>query len=176
MVVGGIVLGAPIMQFVFGESYIPGTLTFQILMFTLIFVTAGTMIGNYILAYDRQKDVAKFVAFASLGNIFFNYILIQPLGIAGAAIATIIVQSFYNIIMWRFAKGINNFHILTHIKKMALASFVMGLIAYVINLTHMHVLFNITISGLAYLGMLFVLKEPIVKEVLLTLKASKRQD
>ncbi|MFA6365058.1 MAG: flippase [Candidatus Paceibacterota bacterium] len=170
LAVGGIVLGVPIVAFVFGSEYLPGALTFQILMATLLFVFPGTLIGNYILGYNRQRDVAKFVAFASIGNAVFNYIFITPFGIAGAALATIVVQSFYNFFMWRFAKKIHNFQTLYHLKKIGVATLIMGIAAFLMNLVGFHILVTIALSGLLYIGVLVILKEKITHEILLIVR------
>ena len=170
---GGIVLGNPIMRIVFGSEYMPGALTFQILMATILFVFPGTLIGNYILGHDRQGEVAKFVGFASLGNIIFNYLFIIPFGIAGAAAATIVVQIFYITFMWRFAKHMEDFHTFKHLKKIGLATLAMGIIAYVMNSAGIHVLITIPVSGLFYLGTLMALKEPVLIEALATLRSAR---
>jgi len=168
--VGGIILGTPIMAFVFGAKYVPGALAFKILIGAIIFVFPGALIGNYILGYDRQRDVAKFVAFASLGNIILNYLLIRPFGIAGSALATTAVQSLFYVFLWQFSKKIHNFHTFRHLKKIGVATLAMGIVAFLMNLVGIHVLAIIAFSGLLYFGMLFVLKEPIIDEVLLIIR------
>ncbi|MFA6407390.1 MAG: flippase [Candidatus Paceibacterota bacterium] len=170
LVTGGIILGVPIMAFVFGNDYLPGALTFQILIGTALFVFPGTLIGNYILGHDRQRDIAKFAAIASVGNIVLNYIFIIPFGIAGAALATIIIQAFYNLFLWRFAKKVHNFHTLRHLKKIAIATVTMGVAALFMNIAGAHVLITIATSILLYMGVLVALKEKIMHEILLVVR------
>lgn len=172
--VGGVVLGAPIMRFVFGEQYALGIASFQILMATVLFVFPGALIGNYIVAHNRQGDIAKFVMFASLGNALFDYLFIPRLGIAGSSVATFIVQLFYNAFMWRFAKQIGDFHTLRHIVKIGAASLAMGILAVALSVTGMHVLITIAISSIAYLGILVLIKEPTIMEVIATVRAARR--
>lgn len=173
LTVGGIVLGASGMRFVFGADYMPATLTFQILMATLLFVFPGTLVGNFILAHHKQKEVAGWVGLAALMNAILDYILIIPFGIAGCAAATLIVAIGFNYIMTHFAQREVPFHVLAHIKIPLIASLAMGGIAYALNAAGINILMTILACGTLYLGLLFVLKEPVIAEALATLRSAR---
>lgn len=175
LVVGGIILGKPIIAFVFGANYLPGTLAFQILISTILVVFPGLIVGNSIFAHNRQRDITKFIVFASLGNILLSYILIKPFGIVGAALTAIIIQLFYNLSLWTFAKKISNFHTMRHLKKIGIASLIMGMVAFVMNIVSIHVLITIAIAGLIYLGTLYAVKEPIIDEIVTIIKGARGQ-
>lgn len=170
LTVGGIVLGEGIMRFVFGTAYLPATLTFQIFMATILFVFPGTLIGNFILAHHKQRDVALYVGTAALMNVVLDYVLIIPFGIAGAAVATLIIAIAFNSIMNRFAQGILPFRLFYHVKTPLIASLVMGLLSYRFMLLGMHTATNILVSMLIYGVMLIILKDPVIEDAKLLLK------
>ena len=78
-------------------------------MATILIVYPSTLIGNAIFAYDQQKSFITFVLTAAIGNVVFNFLLIPPLGIEGAAISTIFTQLITNALIWRKAKKITGF-------------------------------------------------------------------
>ncbi|MDO8557250.1 MAG: flippase [Candidatus Jorgensenbacteria bacterium] len=162
---GGIVLGKPIILFLYGAEYLPGAAVFQILISTVLVVFPGMLLGNLILAYDRQKSVAVYVALTSIGNVVLDVLLLPLLGIAGVALSTLAVQIMYNIFLWNLAKKINFFRALFHIRKSFIASVLMGIVAYFLNRLGFHVLITIAASGAAYLICLYLLKEHIVGEI-----------
>jgi len=162
---GGIVLAEPIISFVFGAEYLPAAGAFRILCATLLIVFPGTLLGNLVLAYNRQKEVVWFVAAGGIGNILFNALLIPPFGIVGCSIATIIAQLVDNGAMWRFVKKASNFRTLTHLKKIVPAGLLMAAVAFGLNALHLHVLLTIALSGIIYLGALAIFKENVIEQV-----------
>lgn len=108
LAVGGVMLANPIIATFYGNEYLPAVTTFQILMTTLLIVYPSTLIGNAIFAFDHQKSFVVFVVVAALGNVFFNALLIPPMGIEGAAISTLITQLITNALIWRKIKTITN--------------------------------------------------------------------
>ncbi|OGY62934.1 MAG: hypothetical protein A2745_03735 [Candidatus Harrisonbacteria bacterium RIFCSPHIGHO2_01_FULL_44_13] len=109
VVILGIAFAPLIINILFGAEYSPAILTFQILMATILIVYPSTLIGNAIFAYDQQKSFITFVLTAAIGNVVFNFLLIPPLGIEGAAISTIFTQLITNALIWRKAKKITGF-------------------------------------------------------------------
>jgi len=170
MVMGGIVLGSQIIGFLYGQEYLPATLPFQILLLTTLIIFPGTIVGNYIFAYDQQKRLAPNTFIGSLSNVIFNAILIPRYGIFGAALATVFAQTLYNGLNWRFAKKINNFHTLRHLKKIISATLIMGLMAFIFQKTGLGLIPNIIISIGTYFAALYFLKEKILLEVLESIK------
>lgn len=114
----GILFPGTIMNLLFGAEYAPGIFAFQILMLSVLIVYPSTLIGNAIFAYDHQKAFVGFVLVAVLGNVVFNFILIPPFGIEGAAIATVLTQLLTNTLIWRRAKKITGLRIWPAIKSL----------------------------------------------------------
>jgi O-antigen/teichoic acid export membrane protein len=97
----GLVSAQPIIALLFGSEYLPAVAAFKILLLTVLIVFPSTILTNAIFAYDRQKSFVIFAASAFIGNIVFNFLLIPPLGIKGAAISTILTQLITNGLIWR---------------------------------------------------------------------------
>ncbi|MBN2197986.1 flippase [Candidatus Wolfebacteria bacterium] len=172
LVIGGIILGKPIINFLYGNEYLPGALSFQVLLLTILIVFPQILLGNLVLVYNKQKKIAGYMFFASISNIVFNALLIPKFGIIGAAIATVIVQISYNILIWNMIKKVSHFKTLKNLKKIFLASIIMGIISFFLNKIGIHLIINITISAGFYLGLLFILKEKILEEGLILFKKS----
>ncbi len=119
VIIAGLIFASQIITILFGAEYAPAILTFRILILTIAIVYPSTLIGNAIFAYDHQKAFLKFALAAIFGNVFFNAILIPPLGIEGAAISTVVTQLITNALIWRKMKGINHFSVWTEIKRQA---------------------------------------------------------
>ena len=162
--VGGIVLAESIIRFVYGNAYIPSVLTFQILLGTVLFIFPGIITGNLIFAYDQQRKILKYTGLTSLGNVIFNVLLIPPLGIAGAAIATLAMQIMYNNLTLRVAKSLLPIRIFPRLKSILVAGVIMGGVAYFLNRSHIHVLITIGVASILYLGLLFLMRNRLIYE------------
>lgn len=172
--VGGIVLGGPIMDLIYGSEYFAGALVFQILILTVLINFPSSMALNLIMVYDRQRKMANYVIVTSAINFVLNLVLIPKFGIAGAAIATLVAHLIYRSLAWRMIKKINDFKTLVFIKKITIAAVVMGIFSFLLETIGIPVLANIAASALLYFAGLYLMKEPLVKEFLLTAKAIKR--
>ncbi|MEK7612068.1 MAG: oligosaccharide flippase family protein [Patescibacteria group bacterium] len=104
----GLVFARHIIVILFGPTYTPAIVSFEILMLTILIVYPSTLLGNAIFAYNQQRKFILFVVVALIGNIIFNFLLIPRFGIAGSAIATALTQLITNILIWRSIKKINN--------------------------------------------------------------------
>lgn len=173
MAIGGIILGSPIIKFIYGNEYLPGTSSFQVLATTMIIIFPSTLIGNAILAFNKQKSAIIYMSVAAFGNMFFNAILIPRYGIVGSSIATLISQAISNVIAWMVIKKVNDFKIFIHIKKIIFSSIIMGTFSYFLNILGINVLLNIAISSFIYFLMLFILKEKLLEETKSLIKMIK---
>ncbi len=170
IVVGGIILAGPIINFLYGQEYMPGVSTFKILLVTILIIFPQSLLLNMVIAHNKQNKIGIYVGMASVGNIIFNYLLIPKFGIAGAAWATVIVQIMYSALTWNMVKKMSPFNTVSNLKKIFIASVCLGVIAFALNLLNLPVLLNIIISAGAYLLILFTLKEPIVIEGISAIK------
>jgi O-antigen/teichoic acid export membrane protein len=164
MLIGGIILAEEIIILLFGNQYIGATLAFQLLLFTFIFVFPGSIIENVIFAFNQQRIFLISIIGGSLINVVFDLLLIPPYGIAGSAVATILSLLFSKGYSYYRFKKIINFQILNQLNKIIFASLVMGITTLILASLNINVLVNIGISGLVYAAVLFLLKEPLLKE------------
>ncbi len=165
LAVGGILLGQPVMRLIFGTEYLGATLTFQLLLLTMLLVSPGNIVGNAIFAYNRQKIFLVSVGAGAITNVVLDLLLIPPYGIAGSAAATIVAQIAANGYVWIKLKEIIPFKTLPFLGKITLASLGMGIAIYGLMLLHWNVI-PIVARGIAvYAGLLFVLKEPLLQMI-----------
>lgn len=171
--VGGIILGAPIIEFLYGKEYLPATLSFQILLSTIVLLFPNMLLTNMIFAHNQQKKLAWFIGTGALANIVFNSLLIPKFGIAGSSIATFIAQFANNYLTWQAAKKLNDFKTIANIKKITVSAIAMGILCFIFNYFGLNVLINIAISSIIYFLILFLLKEKLVEEVRSLFKLAK---
>lgn len=171
---GGLILGRPIMNFLYGSEYDGGTLAFKILTITVLIIFYGGLFSNLILARDQQRKNAVFAGLASLANIVFNAALIPFWGIAGAAISTLLVQTLYYGLMWKTLFKISPFNVAPNIKKIIPATAIMGIFAFLMNCFSINVILNIAASMIVYFGLLFAFKESFTLEAKKIMKIFKK--
>jgi O-antigen/teichoic acid export membrane protein len=164
LVAGGLVLSHDFIKILYGTEYLPAIPVFQILLFTVLLVFPGTLIGNAIFCYDKQKSLIGYFLLGTLGNVFFNFLLIPLWGINGAALATIGTQIISNGFSWQKMKKINNFHTLRHLLKIIAATILMSSFAWGLNILGANFFINLLISILIYFGFLYLLKESLIME------------
>ena len=104
LTVGGVILGTPIMAFVFGTPYAIGGNAFKLLMIGLLFDFPTAVISNAIFAYNHQKSLIITSAIGGAANVAFDLLLIPRFGITGSAVATLIAQGLSNWYLWHMMK------------------------------------------------------------------------
>lgn len=170
MAVGGVILGKSIMTFLYGQEFISGTLSFQLLISTLIFAFPLPFLGNYVFAFNEQKRTIISTGLGALGNVVFNILFIPRWGGPGSAVSTILAQLLNVGALWFINKRIKNYHTLKHIYKIVAATIVMAVTTLLMAHFGINVLLNIIISALLYLGILYILREKLIKESLMVFK------
>lgn len=113
----GFLLATPIITLVFGAAYATAIPAFKLLMLTILIVYPGTLLGNAVFAYDKQKSFLTFVLVAIVGNAAFNFLLIPSYGIIGAAGATVITQLITNALVWRKMRRVMGLRVIPSIRR-----------------------------------------------------------
>lgn len=170
IVVGGIILAKSLTLFLYKEEYLSSVISFRILLLTVLLAFPGIIIGNLGLAYNRQKDFAKYVGLAAFANAVGDAIFIPIFGIAGSAAVTVAAQLITNGFQWRLIKKINNFYTFRYLKKITAAACLMGIATLILDYWGVHVILNIGISALIYLVMLYMFKESALQELIMTVR------
>ena len=165
MTIGGVILGKELILLFFGARYIEATLTFQLLLLTLIPVFLGLIIGNVVFAYDMQKIFIKTTAIGAILNTALDFVFIPPYGIWGSAIATIIADVAANSYTWIWVNKIVRINIFKNSLKIIFSAVLMGLIVWELKSLGVNVLLILLSGVLTYFISLIALKEPLLKSI-----------
>ncbi len=176
LIFGGLILGENLITTLFGKEYLSATIAFQILLTTIILIFPGMFIGNAVFAYNEQKNFIGFLALGAIGNVVLNYLLIPKYGIEGSAIATLGAQILSTGFVWIKMKKINYFTIFPHLVKVFIASAIMSLAVWIIKIFGVNIFINIASSSIIYFGMLYALKEPLLRELKLIFLSAKNNN
>jgi len=163
LALGGIILGDQIISLLFGSQYLPATLSFQILMITILVIFPSVIVSNSILAHEQQKNFITFSMIGAVGNIVFNLALIPSFGIAGASASTVITQIISNYFIWHKMQSINPFSVLPNIKKIIISAVLMSVFALIFKTIGIPLLINIVLSALFYFLLLKLQKEKLLE-------------
>lgn len=101
MLVGGVLLGDKLLYYFYGAEFGSGYTTMVILLIVQIVNIFQFFFTSYLSALDHLKDLFKITIVAVAANIVVNAILIPMIGIAGAAIATLVTMGLNAVLaMW----------------------------------------------------------------------------
>lgn len=163
--VGGIILAPQIIAYVFSSAYLPAAPSFQILLLTLAADFSMNILAYAALAYNHQKILMVYTAIAASLNVVFDLLFIPRWGITGSAWATFIAQVTSIIYLWRSLKRLNRFEILPRLKSSIFATGIMAMVVVGLKLLSVHVLLAIGAGVATYLGILVLLREPLLNEI-----------
>ena len=93
MLILGTIFAAQIIGLIYGDGYQESVVVFQILLWSVAAVLLNGLFGRCLLGCDRQKYYLLCVSAGTLVNLILNFILIPPLGIKGAAMATVAAET-----------------------------------------------------------------------------------
>ena len=113
-----IVFGEIILRTVFGTEYVLGYLPLAILSIGQLANSFFGPVGYLLNMTGHERDTARGVAIAAACNILLNLTLIPKYAMSGAAAATAISLSVWNVLLWRSARmrlGINTLALSTRI-------------------------------------------------------------
>jgi O-antigen/teichoic acid export membrane protein len=166
LAVGGALLAGPLIVAFYGQAYLPAASSFLILCLTFFSLFPAALIINAAFALDRQKSFIFYSVIAILANIVLDIVFIPIWGIAGSALATLLVQIFMFIYVIGVMRKIDHFDFFQGLKKIATSSLLMAgfiILARRIGLDFWLVLI---LAGSVYFGSLALLKEPLLKTFL----------
>ena len=109
--IGGIVLGAWIIEYLYKGKFAGAISVFQILCVLILFSSITNLAGQTLEAMGKQKIVMKINLIAALFNVIANLLLIPKFGIKGAAFTTITTECMILIIQMWYGKKYNVFHL-----------------------------------------------------------------
>ncbi|MFW9875781.1 MAG: flippase [Candidatus Thorarchaeota archaeon] len=158
---GGTMLALPIINLLYGQEYLDGTLAFQILVWTAAIIYISIVYGNSLQACDRQKISLIGVGIGAGINIILNFILIPYFSLNGAAIATLLTELLVFIFMYFQLNKFAKVNFARYILKPFIASIIMCGLLYILK--DLHVILLILIGAACYFSIMIVIKG-LVKE------------
>lgn len=170
LAVGGFLLSADLMTFIFGSEYTTGGMTLGILMISLLASFPNIILTHIIFSKNLQRT---FIAATSIGvllNIILNLLLIPGYGAVGAALSVATTQMFIMLVNWRKLKKTISFSIIPKIGVLTLSSIGMAIVIVILHSIGVHAIITALIAVGVYTISLLVLKEPVVSELRLLLK------
>ena len=85
-------LAEPAVRLLYGEAYVPATDAFRLVVLGGPFVAFGVMSSAWLVVHRRTGHALRRTLMGMATNIALNLVLIPTMGIAGAALATLLAQ------------------------------------------------------------------------------------
>lgn len=109
----GITLFSPlIIRILYGAAYAPSVNALRVVVWYTTFSYLGSARNIWILAEGKQKYLVVSNLVGALSNVALNLVLIPPMGIVGAALASLITQMIANIGINFFIKPLRRSNLL----------------------------------------------------------------
>ena len=100
VVVVFLLFGKPLLKFIFGAEFVLAYGPLSILAVGQLVNSAMGSVGFLLIMTGHEQDTARGVAVAAVGNIVLNLVLIPLWGTQGAALASAITMTVWNILLW----------------------------------------------------------------------------
>ena len=93
-----------LIEFLYGKSYGPASGVLDIYIWTMLTLSLGSILGQWMLIENLQILLMYTSIAAALFNVIFNYIFIKLSGLNGAAWATLITPFFSGLLILLFCR------------------------------------------------------------------------
>jgi len=152
MFAGAILLGDKLLYYFYGAEVEKGYITLLILFIVQLVNIFITFFGSYLSAFEMLKSLFKITLIAIIANITLNMLLIPTIGIAGAAISTLVTMSLIailslNVLSKIIAVNIQYNSLLNILKATAIMSLFIGIYRTFIPLSDIWLTLIPVISG-----------------------------
>ena len=156
LVVGGMILAAPLLEFIFGAEYVEGAMALRLLLLSIGFIFIHAVNHNLLLVSNRTRTEMNFYIIAAAINVGLNLVFIRRYGIVGAAAVTALVEGL-TLLMGLFVLYKAGIHlkVLRMMLPPVIASLLMG--AVLVALGSGQMLFVLlAVGGVSYLIFLVI--------------------
>jgi len=162
IMIGGLVLASKIIEFVYGQEYLPAVSALQVLLILAGISFVYNPFSHILIVANQQKKIFGISFSGAVINIALNMILIPKYTLYGAAVATLItwIIMFLLFIICTFLFTpikLSNLRFLTTIFFVIIASLIMYIFISRQFIYNLHVLFSITIGCIVYFSILFLI-------------------
>ncbi len=186
--VGFTIFSDSVIYIVGGTEYLSGTFSFRILMLALIFALLASVFTNGMLIINRQEKYCLIATLVSaVLNVVLNIFLIPKLGMAGAAVTTVIAEMVNLMIQSHFAKDtlkafriISKKDFITLLGGCCMVAAICKMVNYFMEsggvcMTLGKVLVGCVLSAIGYYLILFLFKNDIAIEIYQKVKLRNRK-
>ena len=168
------------LMIMFGDKFIIGRFSLIILSIMGVIISFSGSLGNILVMAGHQISEVSFSVLSLVIGILLNFILIRKYEIVGAAIATFLTLSVFNLAKMFYIHKVLRMHPLSpKFKKPLFASFLAGLILFIamyefgLPSNPLMLLLIATIFFVAYLSILYFLGLPSEDQILLNAVLNK---
>jgi O-antigen/teichoic acid export membrane protein len=131
MAIGLCLLGDKFVLIVYGENFEPSIVSLRILSLSVILKFMHGALAMVLTSSNRQGLRTSVIAFAALGNIAMNFLLIPWKGYVGASFAAVLIDSLILVIFYIFiSRQLGRLPLLAVIARPTLSGIAMGLYAF----------------------------------------------
>jgi O-antigen/teichoic acid export membrane protein len=153
---GGMLVAASLVRFIFGAGYGPSVAPLQILLVMVPVSLLRNVAQGVLIAYERQDLMLRTVAWAAGVNVVLNMVLISRWGMVGAAVATLATEVVRTLLALHYARALGlAMTPFRRLQRVMMAAVVMA--AAVWFVADQPVLVSIPIGGIVYVGALIAL-------------------
>lgn len=162
--VGGVILSKNIALLLGGEEFIMADLPIKILMPALFFVFLGNLLGNAVIALNKQKKMVYIYFIGVLISVSLNLIFIPKYSYLATSLVTLITEIVVNTaLFYMVLKEIKRWPIDVRFIKAGVSSFVMAMVLIYLKSYDFN-FFVLVLSGAAIYGVILFLIKGITKE------------
>ena len=143
---------------IYGSDYIEAGGILKILIWTVCFLFINGACSLVLNASHKEYSVTKIYTIAALFNICLNLVLIPKYSVYGASFSTVLSEILILILELYMLKKINQLpdkHLIYDILKICMASAILGIVLYVLNI---NMWIAMPVSIIVYFAAIFILK------------------
>lgn len=182
LILGLIFFAALFLKIFFGNEYIYGALSLQILLVGVFFFVLAQINQTIISGIGKPKIFSKIILKAALLNIFLNFLVVPKYGMVGAAFSTTVSYSLIFILTQRKVRSLFDIkYSLVDIFKIFISAIIFIFSIYILKNgvfgnSWGELILILFLSGLIYLISIFVLKLVAMDEIKQILKRILKKD
>ncbi len=99
-----LLFGEPLLKIVFGMDFVPAYAPLSILAIGQLVNSTTGSVGFLLTMTGHERETARGIAIAAVGNVVLNLVLVPLWGTRGAALASAITMTTWNILFWLTAR------------------------------------------------------------------------
>ena len=154
--IGVTLLSNKIIFLMYGYGYSESIIALQILIWSIPFIFLTYVFGTIFISINKQNLLLKLVLISLILNIVLNIIIIPIYSYIGSSTITIFTEGFFFFLCFYYlSKLLCNVELIKLVIKPTLASIIMGLFIFYIDV---NLFLQIIIGTLVYLSALYLLK------------------